>query len=190
MPRLLQVLSEIMNEIPDTLTDTNAVYVRGRNVRPDMIARVASARRARYDEMRAAGWRMAENVTIVQEHALAGATPESEIARLRKDGLREDREGIEILRTVLTAAEASFLWGIDPRIVRDACEKGQILARKSQGTWLILREEALRRWGDEILHCPECLSAFVRCLPEEVDGCPSQRYRCLTCKHEFEVEDE
>ncbi len=55
-----------------------------------------------------------------------------------------DKQGI--LKKVITAKEASELYGISDRGVRDACLAGRVACRKSGTTWLILREDAETLW--------------------------------------------
>lgn len=51
------------------------------------------------------------------------------------------------LDAVMTAGEAQELYGLSESAVRLACQRGSIPARKSGGTWLILRADAEARWG-------------------------------------------
>jgi hypothetical protein len=50
------------------------------------------------------------------------------------------------LEQVITAAECSQLLGVESSVIRRACERGQVAARKSGGTWLILKSDAEYRW--------------------------------------------
>lgn len=51
------------------------------------------------------------------------------------------------LNDVVTAAEAAKALGLAEATVRQAINRKQIPARKSAGTWLILRKDAVARWS-------------------------------------------
>lgn len=55
---------------------------------------------------------------------------------------------LEKLSIVLTLAECAELYGISHDMIRVTIHRGYINARKSGGTWLILREDAEKRWGN------------------------------------------
>lgn len=54
----------------------------------------------------------------------------------------------QALESVMTAAEAAEEFGLTESSVRKAIERDTIPARKSAGTWLILRSDAEKRWSD------------------------------------------
>lgn len=56
-------------------------------------------------------------------------------------------EIMAILESVVTPAEIEALYGVKADTVRDACERGWIMARKSGSTWLIPAKAAKERWG-------------------------------------------
>lgn len=62
-----------------------------------------------------------------------------------KDEIEPDTENI--ISAVLTAAEAAELYGLAEDTVRKTISRGQIPARKSGGTWLLLHSDAEKRWG-------------------------------------------
>lgn len=49
----------------------------------------------------------------------------------------------------MTVTEVAEEFDLSPRVVREACQKGWVEARKSGATWLISRAAALARWGIE-----------------------------------------
>ena len=53
----------------------------------------------------------------------------------------------KLLAAVMTAAEACERYGLEQSTVRQAIRRGELSARKSGKTWLILAEEAEARWG-------------------------------------------
>lgn len=53
------------------------------------------------------------------------------------------------LHEVMTATEVARVYGITDHAVRDAIRNNRIPARKSAGTWLIRREDAEARWGQQ-----------------------------------------
>lgn len=59
----------------------------------------------------------------------------------------ENKQSSSLLDQVITAGEAVELYNLSPSAVRKACQRGQIPARKSGSTWLILREDAEKEWG-------------------------------------------
>lgn len=59
----------------------------------------------------------------------------------------EDKEDEETLNAIMTAGEAAEEFGLAESTVRQAINREQIVARKSGGTWLILRKHAEARWG-------------------------------------------
>lgn len=143
--RLLELLKEVGANIPDTLTMDNAIYIRGRKVHADAIAKIASV--DDHASMNAKGWRMLENVEIVQQHFLAGSTPDREISDLAECGLAEDHDALETLRQIVTPSAVEQRYGTPADTVRDACQTGQILAVKSGDTWIMLDYDAKERWG-------------------------------------------
>jgi len=55
------------------------------------------------------------------------------------------------LNEVLTAAEASRIWGKDPSTIKKRCQEGRWLEgeyRKSGKEWLILRSALIREYGE------------------------------------------
>ncbi len=62
-------------------------------------------------------------------------------------GYDEVPVGAVVLDDVMTAAEVAAELGITERNVRKTCEDRRVKARKSGGTWLISRPDALRQWG-------------------------------------------
>ena len=52
------------------------------------------------------------------------------------------------LSEVLTAGEATEIYGLASATVRQAINRGNIAARKSGGTWLIRHVDAEELWGD------------------------------------------
>jgi excisionase family DNA binding protein len=52
----------------------------------------------------------------------------------------------EELFAVMTAAEAAREFGLSQSTVRQAINRGQVPARKSGGTWLVLRSDAEKQW--------------------------------------------
>jgi excisionase family DNA binding protein len=58
-------------------------------------------------------------------------------------------DAIKELRVdMLTVAEVAASYRINDRTVREAIHKGWLKARKSGGTWLIRRQDAHERWGE------------------------------------------
>jgi hypothetical protein len=55
------------------------------------------------------------------------------------------------LEEVMTAAEISEEFDITDQAVRDAISRGVIAARKSGGTWLLLRSDVIARWGHKLI---------------------------------------
>jgi hypothetical protein len=51
------------------------------------------------------------------------------------------------LDRVWTVAECAQIFGLDVSTVRRACERKQVLARKSGATWLISVYDAQSRWN-------------------------------------------
>lgn len=51
------------------------------------------------------------------------------------------------LSDVMTAAETATAFGLAEATVRQAINRGQINARKSSGTWLVLRKDVEKKWG-------------------------------------------
>lgn len=61
---------------------------------------------------------------------------------------REDQDEVEsALNSVMTAAEIAEEFGLSESTVRQAINRNQIAARKSAGTWLVLRKDAEKQWG-------------------------------------------
>lgn len=145
--RLLELLSEIGTNIPHVLTMEDAIYIRGRNIRPESIAKIAPAddRAA----MNGKGWRQLAYLEAIQQHFLAGSTAAQEIADLAEYGLSEDQDALETLRQVITPSGVEQRYGVPADTVRDACQKGQILAVKSGDTWIMLDYDAQERWGEK-----------------------------------------
>lgn len=54
----------------------------------------------------------------------------------------------DCLDDVLTAGEATEIYGLASATVRQAINRGNIPARKSGGTWLIRRADAEALWGN------------------------------------------
>lgn len=52
----------------------------------------------------------------------------------------------DTLDAVMSAGEVAVRFGLAEPTVRQAINRGQIPARKSGGTWLVLREDAERKW--------------------------------------------
>lgn len=61
--------------------------------------------------------------------------------------MTNETENVNFLASVMTAGEAVEEFGLSEAAVRIACQRGSIPARKSGGTWLILRADAEARWG-------------------------------------------
>lgn len=59
---------------------------------------------------------------------------------------RDDLRDEQLLNDVMTAKEIAEEFGIKEDTVRDAIEHGWLIARKSFGTWLVLRKHAEARW--------------------------------------------
>lgn len=59
-----------------------------------------------------------------------------------------ERDAIHHLDRVWTVAEVAELFDLNPSTVRRACERGQVLARKSGATWLINASCAIARWHE------------------------------------------
>ena len=59
-------------------------------------------------------------------------------------GVKEAKENLD---TILTAGEATELYGLASATVRQAIKRGNIPARKSGGTWLLRRSDAEELWG-------------------------------------------
>ena len=55
---------------------------------------------------------------------------------------------IDELSSVMTAGEIVECYGLDESTVRQTIRRGDIPARKSGGTWLVLRSVAEARWGN------------------------------------------
>ena len=54
---------------------------------------------------------------------------------------------IEELKEIVTPSEVASEFGIKEDTVRDACQNGWIVARKSGSTWLMRRADAEKRWN-------------------------------------------
>lgn len=52
------------------------------------------------------------------------------------------------LEEIMTSAEVCEEFGLNESTVRKAIERDTLQARKSGGTWLILRADAEARWGN------------------------------------------
>jgi hypothetical protein len=52
------------------------------------------------------------------------------------------------LDSVMTVTEVADEYDMHERGVRATCERGAIRCRQSGATWLILREDAEKRWGN------------------------------------------
>lgn len=57
------------------------------------------------------------------------------------------RQTEDDLNAIMTAGEAVEAFGLSADAVNLACRRGSIPSRKSGGTWLIRRADAVRRWG-------------------------------------------
>ncbi len=53
-----------------------------------------------------------------------------------------------VLNEVLTSGEACEMFKLAEATVRQAINRGQIFARKSGGTWIIRRKDAVQKWGE------------------------------------------
>ena len=144
MTKLLEILETILENTPDILTMDDAIYIKGRRIAPDVLAKIAPTDDQHVENGR--GWYILEIVEFIQEHD--PTTPETELANLQQRGwLRQDQEIVAMLHEVVTAKEIAALFGIKEDTVRDACQRRQIVARKSGTTWLLMLEEAKQRWG-------------------------------------------
>lgn len=95
-------------------------------------------------------WHELACIQDIQIHACESDwTPEKEIESLNKNGLLEDIDNIDILQEVITPKEAEELYGVKLITVYDACKNNHILARQSGSTWLFLRSDAEKRWGNK-----------------------------------------
>lgn len=61
-----------------------------------------------------------------------------------------DQGQFTTLDQVVTISEVSALYGVEVSTVRRACIGGWIPARKSGSTWLVLRADAMARWGKRL----------------------------------------
>lgn len=68
---------------------------------------------------------------------------------VESDEKAETIEAQKQLNTVMTAGEAAEEFNLSESTVRQAINREQIIARKSGGTWLILRKHAEERWGKQ-----------------------------------------
>lgn len=141
MPTLLNLIKEITTDIPDILSSNESIFIRGRNITPNAQAKCVA-------KTMQGDWHELTLVMFIQEHAIDNPewTPEGEIEALKADGLSEDWDIIEILEQVVTAKEVSQLLGIKVDTVLDACEKKQILSRRSGTTYLMYLPDAKKRW--------------------------------------------
>jgi hypothetical protein len=63
------------------------------------------------------------------------------------DRLVERQQQIDALNTVTTVKEIADLYRITPQAVIDTIKTDKLPARKSGGTWLILKSDAESRWN-------------------------------------------
>ena len=139
-PTLAQIIEKIA-AAPDTfLGSSEDVYIQGHDIHLNSLA-VISAERPGED------WHLWECVQYVAEDVIDEKSTQQIIAESKKRGLREEVAAREVLGEVITAAEAATLYGLAEDSVRKACQRHQLVARKSGGTWLLLREDAESRWG-------------------------------------------
>ncbi len=54
----------------------------------------------------------------------------------------------DVLKEVLTAAEAADLWNMDVSTVKKACNTNRIECRKSKGTWLVTKKGMEQLYGE------------------------------------------
>ena len=144
MARLLEIIQSALVDMPDTLTMDDGIYIRGRIIKPDAIAKIGPT-----DDRKAyTGWHLVDPVQFVQLRHIEQDMNAEDIMRdlLERGWLREDQYAFETLEQIVTAAEVSELWGVKEDTVRDACQRRQIVARKSGGTWLMLYNDAEKRW--------------------------------------------
>jgi len=62
-------------------------------------------------------------------------------------GTDEPASPLREMTLEITVAEAATRFGLTPRAVRSAAERGLVSARKSGATWLIDHRDAENRWG-------------------------------------------
>jgi hypothetical protein len=73
-----------------------------------------------------------------------------------------------ILNQVLTLKEVSEIYKVNADMVRVSIHKGYISARKSGGTWLVLRSDAHNRWSQT--HLVEKVNGIIQDLQAVVNA--------------------
>lgn len=62
-----------------------------------------------------------------------------------------------VLDGVVTSVEAAEITGMAEITIRKTCERKSIMARKSGSTWLMLKSDVIRKWGEAIQYNPDDL---------------------------------
>lgn len=143
--RLLDLLRGMAQHVPDIIQFNDALYIQGRIIKPEARAKIAPLTEA--EALAVTHWRLAKNAGEIYVRLAEGQTPDTIFDAMQMAGLEADAEALESLRQVVTPAEVSERFCVKADTVRDACERGQIPARRSGATWLMLYEDAERRWG-------------------------------------------